>query len=211
MAKLARAILRLFGWKVRAHLPRSRRYVLIGAPHTSNWDFPVALLALRALNIPGRWVGKHTLFRWPLGPIMRRLGGVPVDRRSSHRFVEQIVERFRENEELVIVISPEGTRRRTPYWRTGFYYIARNAGVPIALGYLDYGRKEAGVDGVVVPSGDLERDLEAFRRFYADKTGKRPEKTGRIRLRSPAQNVTARSGSAGRPADSAAHSHEKRL
>ena len=183
MGRLARWILRLFGWEVEDRLPDTPRYVTIGAPHTSNWDFPVAILTMWAIGLDGRWVGKHTLFRPPFGWIMRKLGGVPLNRDTTQDFVSQMVERFRELDEFVLVIAPEGTRSHTPHWRTGFYWIAHGAGVPIALGFLDYARKRAGVAEVFVPSGDLESDFETIRAFYADKTGKRPEKTSQLRIK----------------------------
>lgn len=166
-------------------LPPDPRYVAIGAPHTSNWDFPVAILTMAALEMDARWVGKHTLFRWPFGPLMRALGGVPVDRRKSQNFVQQVVERMRSESEFVLVIAPEGTRSRTRRWKTGFYHIAHGSEVPIALGFLDFARRRAGIGGWFRPSGDLEADMTRIREFYADKTGKRPEQEGPVRVRSP--------------------------
>lgn len=183
--RAARWILELLGWTVEARLPPVSRYVVIGAPHTTNWDLPVALLAMPAMGFRGRWVAKHTIFRGPLGPIMRALGGIPVDRRKSQNFVEQVVERMLEEEEFVLVIAPEGTRSRTERWKTGFYYIALGAEVPIALGYVNYPRKRVGVGGWFTPSGDLEADMERIREFYADKVGKRPEKKSEIRVSGP--------------------------
>lgn len=183
--RIGRALLGLFGWSVEERLPSAPRYVCIGAPHTSNWDLPVGLAAMLALGLPPRWVGKHTLFRPPLGPVMRALGGVPVDRTVSQDFVGQVVDRFRLAEErgerFVLVIAPEGTRSPAPRWKTGFYHIARQAGVPIALGYADYRKRRTGVGGWIEPSGDLEEDMEELRRFYADRTGKRPGNQGPIR------------------------------
>ncbi len=182
MRGLSRWILRVFGWRAVGSLP-GPKCVLIGAPHTTNWDFPLALLVMWALEIPGRWVGKHTIFRPPFGWLMRRLRGIPLDRERTKDFVPQVVERFKAAEELVIVIAPEGTRSRTEYWRSGFYWIAHGARVPIALGFVDFAKKVGGVGGVLVPSGDIEADMEKIREFYADKVGKRPEKTSAMRLR----------------------------
>lgn len=184
--KAGRALLRLFGWRLDDRLPPVPRYVCIGVPHTSNWDLAVGLAAMLGLGFPPRWVGKHTLFRGPMGPVMRALGGVPVDRRVSTDFVSQVVERFREAEErdepFVLVIAPEGTRSPTERWKTGFYHIARQAGVPIALGYADYPNRCTGVGGWLEPTGDLEADMEEIRSFYAGKTGKRPENQGPVRV-----------------------------
>ncbi len=181
MKKLCRWTLRLFGWRAEGSLP-GPKCVLIAAPHTSNWDFPVGLLTLGALGIRGRWVGKHTIFRWPVGWLMRKLGGIPLNREHTRNFVQWVIDEFERRRELVIVLTPEGTRSRTEHWRTGFYFIAVGARVPIVLGYLDYARKRAGVGLVLWPSGDLEADLRTIGDFYADKTGKRPEKTGPVMI-----------------------------
>ena len=183
MKLISRAILRLFGWKVVATLPETHKYVLIGAPHTTNWDFALMLLLKSAIGLQVHWIGKHSLFRWPLGWLMRRLGGVPVDRRSPHKYVDQIVDAFRQRDEMVLVIAPEGTRKKTEYWKSGFYYIALGAGVPIALGFADYARKVGGIGPTIMPTGDIEADLARIRAFYADKTGKHPENQGEIRVR----------------------------
>lgn len=183
MRGLARRVLGLFGWEVEANLPVAKKYVVIGAPHTSNWDLPLSLLTMWAIGLEGRWVGKHTLFRGPFGSVMRRLGGLPLNRETTEDFVSRMAERLREAEELALLIAPEGTRKRTDHWRTGFYWIAHEAGVPIALGYLDYARKRAGVGRVLDPSGDIEADFEKIRSFYSDKTGKRPERTSELRIK----------------------------
>ena len=180
--RIARALLRLVGWEVVDEPPeRPAKYVLIGAPHTSNWDFPIGMLALIGLGVKRNWVGKHTLFRPPLGWLMRALGGVPLDRTKRHNFVEQVVAAFDGTDEMVIALTPEGTRSHTPYWKTGFYYIALGAGVPIILGFIDYPRKRIGLGPVFRPTGDLDADLDRIRDFYADKTGKKPENEGEIR------------------------------
>ena len=180
--RLASGLLRIVGWRVVDELPqRPARYVLIGAPHTSNWDFPIGMLAIVALGVRRNWVGKHTLFRPPLGWLMRALGGVPIDRTQRHNFVDQVVEAFRESDEMVIALTPEGTRGHTEYWKTGFYYIALGAGVPIVLGFIDYRRRRIGLGRILDPGGDLDADMARIRDFYADKTGKKPENKGEIR------------------------------
>lgn len=180
--RIARGILRLVGWTIVDEPPqRPPKYVLIGAPHTSNWDFPIGMLGLIGLGVKRNWVGKHTLFRPPLGWFMRALGGVPLDRTKRHNFVEQVVAAFDGAEEMVIALTPEGTRGHTPYWKTGFYYIALGAGVPIILGFIDYPTKRIGLGPVFHPSGDLDADMERIRDFYADKTGKKPENKSEIR------------------------------
>jgi 1-acyl-sn-glycerol-3-phosphate acyltransferase len=173
----------LFGWKVVGQHPSEPKFVLIGAYHTSNWDLPLAILIMWALKIDARWVAKHTIFRGPAGWLFRRLGGVPLNRETTENFVESVGEEFDKREEFVLVLAPEGTRSRVEYWRTGFYYIALRAGVPIALGFVDSPRKEVGLGPLLWPSGDLEADLAKMRDFYSDKTGIRPEKHGEIRAR----------------------------
>lgn len=182
MKRLADAILRVIRWRMVGEAPRPK-CVLIGAPHTSNWDFPIAILAFWWLRVDARWVGKHTLFRRPFGGIMRRLGGIPLDRERTSDFVSEVVGWFEREESLVLAIAPEGTRGRTDCWRSGFYWIAYGAGVPIALGFLDYARRTAGIGDSFMPTGDIEADMDRIRAFYADKTAKRPEKAGTIRLR----------------------------
>jgi 1-acyl-sn-glycerol-3-phosphate acyltransferase len=182
--RLARWLLRLVGWTVvmePEELPA--KYVLIGVPHTSNWDFPIGMSALVALGIKRTWVGKHTLFKPPLGWFMRAFGGVPLDRSKRHNFVEQVIAAFEEADRMVIALTPEGTRSHTRFWKTGFYYIALGARVPIVLGFIDYERKRVGFGPLFEPTGDLEADLKIIRSFYADKIGKQPEKTGTIEVR----------------------------
>jgi len=188
---LANMLLKLFGWRAEGSLADLPKCVLIVAPHTSNWDFLVMLALAVALRIKATWMGKHTLFRPPLGWLMRRLGGLPIDRGARHNVVEQAVESFRARDRLVLAILPEGTRKRTPYWRSGFYHIAMGANVPIALGFADYRRKVGGIGRVIVPSGDVDADMALIRDFYSGKTGKRPEQFGEIRLKSQDEDAHA--------------------
>lgn len=177
----ARLALRLTGWQVRgdvAGLQRLPRYVLIGAPHTSNWDFVLMLAVILACRMEVHWMGKHTLFPWPVGGFMRWLGGIAIDRRQANNTVAQMVEAYRQYDELVVLIPPEGTRRQVARWKSGFYHIAHQAGVPIVLGFIDAGRKEAGFGPAFTPTGDLEHDLAEIQAFYADKTGIRARTGG---------------------------------
>lgn len=180
---LCQWIMKLIGWQIEGEQPALRRYVLIGAPHTSNWDFIVAMLLKYSLRMRFNFIGKDSLFRGPLGPIMRRLGGIPVKRESRSNFVAQIVAAFEDHEDLIIVIAPEGTRSKSPYWKTGFYYIALGAGVPVVMAYLDYPRKVIGFGPTIVPTGDIQADFTYIRKFYADKSGKFPNKQSAIELR----------------------------
>lgn len=182
-AKLARAILGALSWRVELTPLPGPKYVLIGAPHTSNLDFVFMLLLEFAAGLKLNWVGKHTAFKGPLGPLMRALGGIPVDRRTSNQFVEQMVGVFNRSERLALLIAPEGTRGRAEHWRTGFYHIAAGAGVPIVFGYIDYRQKVVGIGPSMTPSGDIDHDFAHIRDFYRSKTGRRPERQGEILIR----------------------------
>lgn len=178
--RLAHMILRLIGWRTHAIRPRSSRYVIIGAPHTSNWDFGLMLLLIAAEQLPIRFMGKDTLFRGPLGLVMRSLGGIPVNRRERTKLVDHIAAKFEEEDGLIIGIAPEGTRSKVSHWKTGFYYIALKAKVPIAMAYLDYGNKIIGVGPNFTPSGDIQADFEIIRAFYTGIVGKNPNRQGAI-------------------------------
>jgi 1-acyl-sn-glycerol-3-phosphate acyltransferase len=183
---IARAWMALWGWDVEGEIPRGiSKAVLIAAPHTSNWDLPHMLAAALVFRVQVSWMGKHTLFRWPFGAFMRWLGGVPVDRRAPQGMVGQIAQRFRETDRLVLAIPPSGTRKRSTHWRSGFYHIAREAGVPIVCGYLDYARRRAGLGHILVPTGDLAADTAHLASFYADKRGKYPENETPVVLGGP--------------------------
>jgi 1-acyl-sn-glycerol-3-phosphate acyltransferase len=172
LRRLALFLMWIFRWRIEGKLPDTPKFVLIAAPHTSNWDLPVMLSLAFAFRTGLFWMGKDTLFRRPFGAIMRWLGGIPIDRSKSHNVVEQSAEHFRKAESLVMVVPPEGTRQKVRYWKTGFYRIAESAGVPIALGFLDYRRKVGGFGPTVVPTGDIEADMETIQAFYANITGK---------------------------------------
>lgn len=174
-AVLGRAFLRLNGWTVVGTLPPTRKYVLLSAPHTSNWDFAYLLAIGGVMGFDPHWIGKHSLFRGPMGPVMRALGGIAVDRRSRNNLVEQVVQAFQTADEFVLAIAPEGTRRKSTHWKTGFYYMAQGAGVPLQLGFLDYAKKCGGFGPVLTPSGDLQRDMATMRDYYAGVEGRFPQ------------------------------------
>lgn len=182
LKRLSRLILSIFGWTLEDKLPEEKKYVIIGAFHTSNWDFPVGILGLWALGLKARWVGKHTLFRGLLGPVFRLLGGVPVDRTVHTGFIQKVAQLYKQDQLTALTITPEGTRSKKDYWKTGFYYIALEAEVPIALAYLDYKNKRLGIGATLYPSGDIKQDFEILRQFYRDKSGLRPELQGTIEL-----------------------------
>ena len=172
---LAILILKLFGWKSIGSKVSIPKYVLIAAPHTSNWDFPVMLLVVLELRLQLYWMGKHTLFPFPFSGIMKWLGGIPINRAKSHNVVYEIVSQYENNDNFVVLVPPEGTRSKVAEWKTGFYHIANNAGVPILMGYVDAKKKEGGFADFFYPTGDLETDMKEIRSFYAEKKGLRAE------------------------------------
>ena len=184
MQTLSRFILKVFGWQTDLAVHMVDKCVLVGAPHTTNWDFPLAILGMSAMGIKFNWVAKHTLFRRPLGFFMRSLGGIPLDRKSGGTsFAIKAVETFHELDRFVLAIAPEGTRHRTNYWKAGFYKIATKSNVPIALGYVDFKKKKVGIGKIFLPSGDKDSDFELIKDFYSDKSGKYPAKQGNIQLK----------------------------
>lgn len=183
MRSLAKFILRLWGWHADPVGPDLAKYVLIGAPHTTNWDFPLTLLGLTSMGVRFNWVAKHTLFRWPFNYFFEAIGGIPVDRRSGTAFLKHAIELFAQRDRFILAIAPEGTRSKSRYWKSGFYAIAMKAEVPIALGFIDYRKKRIGIGAVISPSGDIEGDFEIIRKVYRDKVGKYPEKQGGIRIK----------------------------
>lgn len=174
-SSLAQKFLRLCGWAFEGEIPTHRRYVLIAAPHTSNWDFVFMIAMALSLGIRLNWMGKASLFESPLGGLYRALGGIPTRRDVRSNLVEQSAARFAERDDLVLAVPAEGTRRLAATWRSGFYHIARTANVPIVLGYLDYARKRGGLGPAIIPSGDIVADMNRIRAFYADKTGRYPD------------------------------------
>ncbi len=168
---LAILILKLIGWTSIGSKVSVPKYVLIGAPHTSNWDFPLMLMVVLELRLQLFWMGKHTLFPFPFSGIMKWLGGIPINRTKSHNVVYDIVGQFKSNENFVVLVPPEGTRLKVSEWKTGFYHIANNARVPILMGYVNAEKKEAGFANFFYPTGDLESDMKEIRSFYAQKKG----------------------------------------
>lgn len=180
---IGRLWLRLFGWTLEGTPPAGPKWVLIAAPHTSNWDLPFMLATAWALRVRVHWLGKHTLFRLPFGPVMRWLGGLPVDRRAPQGMVAQVVAEFARRERLVLAIPPEGTRSHRDFWKSGFYHIAAGAQVPIATGFLDFARRRCGVGPTLTVTGDVRADMDQVRAFYEPLQGKSPADKGPVRLR----------------------------
>jgi 1-acyl-sn-glycerol-3-phosphate acyltransferase len=171
-AWLGRTVLRLMGWRFTGTFADEPRVVMIGAPHTTNWDFVVALSAAFSVRLGFSWVGKHVLFRWPAGIFFRYMGGIPVDRRRPQGFVQQMADEFAARRQFWLAIAPEGTRKTVQRWKTGFYHIAVAAGVPIQLVFFDYPRKNLHMGPVLWPSGDLDADLERILALFAERLGR---------------------------------------
>jgi len=166
--------LKLTGWTVEGRLPpEAAKSVFIAAPHTSNWDLPYTLMVAFALRLNPYWMGKHTIFKAPFGPLMCWLGGIAVNRDQSNNLVAASAQAIRAADgPLQLIVPPEGTRSKTRYWKTGFYHIARTAGVPIVMAYMDYAAKRSGLGPLFQPTGDVEADMAAIKAFYAPFKGK---------------------------------------
>lgn len=164
------------GWTISGSLPPDRKFVIMGASHTSNWDFLVFLGAVHALDRQVRFIGKHSLFNWPMGGFMRALGGVPVDRSAPQDLVSQIVAQFEAHDDFILVIAPEGTRSANKQWKTGFYQIAMKAGVPILCAGPDYPSKRAVFGPIIRPTGDYDADLKPAFAFFRSLVPRHPER-----------------------------------
>lgn len=181
LKKLSRRLLARLGWKLIDPPERPAQAVLLAYPHTSNWDGVYALLIKLALGLEARWVGKDTLFRWPVGGLMRRLGGIPIDRRAPRGFVAEMAAQFATHPNFLLVIAPEGTRSLTKGWKSGFYRIALEAKVPVALAFVDYARRQAGILTYLTLTGDPATDIAAIAAHYEGRQGKHPELASPIR------------------------------
>ena len=169
---LGRLILLLTGWRIVGVVPDVSRAVLIVAPHSSNWDGLYGGATALALGIDPKWMGKNSLFKGPLGPLMRWLGGTAIDRKHANGMVGQCVERFGNNEALWMVITPEGTRKQVDRWKSGFYHVAHGARVPIITAYFDYPSRTIGFGPITQPSGDVDADIAQLREWYSQWEGK---------------------------------------
>ena len=174
MVLIGRAVLAAMRFRVVGEVPDVPKLVIAVAPHTSNWDFVVGAAAMFALDLRLAFIGKHTLFRPPFGDFFRWMGGIPVDRSSSHGVVEQSVDAFRRMERRVLAIAPEGTRKRVPQFKSGFLHIARGAGVPVVLAALDYEARCVRLGPTVQPGEDVEADRRRIEAYFATVRGKRP-------------------------------------
>jgi len=189
--RLAKGFLRATGWRAEGPHPKSRRFVVVAAPHTSNWDLPYLLAFALDYGITISWMGKVELFHGPVGAIMRGLGGIPIRRSERAGVVEQMAEQFEKREDFALVVPAEATRALSPYWRSGFYRIATAARVPIVLSYLDYSRRIGGFGPEFHPTGVISRDMDVIRNFYADKKGRSPDQFAVPRMREEDEDAIA--------------------
>ncbi len=175
-------LLRLLGWKLVGEMPEQKKVVFIFAPHTSNWDFVIMMMARFCYRMKPAYLGKHTLFKPPFGWFFKWLGGIPVERSSSHNVVDQVVAIINERDEIALALAPEGTRSKTDKWKSGFYHIALKAQVPLVMAFLDKSTKTLGIGATIYLTGDKEQDMDTIRDFYQDKVGIKPELASDIRL-----------------------------
>ena len=181
--KACLGLLRLCGWRTSfAPFPEPHGLIIV-YPHTSNWDFPLGVLFKLGHNLPARWMGKDQMFRWPFRRLLLAIGGVPINRRENTGFVASMVDTMRKEDGFWLAVAPEGTRAYTEYLKSGFYQLALAADVPIGLGYVDYGRRQVGIDRYVRMTGDEERDLQVLRDFYSTIQPKKPANVGGLRFR----------------------------
>ena len=175
LQRIALAGLRLTRWRVMGEFPDLRKFVIIVAPHTSNWDFVVGLMCDLALDLDAVWLAKHTIFVGPFGSWLKSLGGIPVVRSASHNVVSQVAAEFARRDKMVLAIAPEGTRSKVEAWKSGYWHIARAAGVPIVPVGLDFARRAAVIGPLRVTTGSLEEDEAVLKGFFADITPKNPD------------------------------------
>jgi len=181
---VGRKIVRVLGWKVIGEVPDVPKAIFIAAPHTSNWDAFWMIVTAHAMGIRLSWMGKKSLFKFPLGIVLKGLGGVSVDRSKSNDTVKEIATEFERRRGMYLAIAASASRRKKDYWRSGFYHIATEAKVPLLCGCVDYGRKEVGILGVVEVTGDLAADMDKIRKLYEGRQGRFPDEMTPVRLRS---------------------------
>ncbi|QJR14521.1 lysophospholipid acyltransferase family protein [Usitatibacter palustris] len=173
---LGRTLLRAYGWNTAGEFPNVPKYVIAVAPHTSNWDFVMGMCVMFALDLKLSFLAKHTIFVWPFAPFLRWMGGIPVDRTSSHGVVGESIASFAQTESQVLVVAPEGTRSHVEHFKVGFLHIARGAGVPVVLAALDYDKKEIRFGPTIEPGEDVDADRTRIETYFAPIRGKNPRK-----------------------------------
>ena len=175
LQRIALAGLRLTNWRVVGEFPDLRKFVIIVAPHTSNWDFVAGLFCDLALDLDAVWLAKHTIFVGPFGSWLKSLGGIPVVRSASHNVVSQVAAEFARRDQMILAIAPEGTRSKVEAWKSGYWHIARAAGVPIVPVGLDFVRRAAVIGPLRITTDSLEEDEAVLKAFFADITPKNPD------------------------------------
>jgi 1-acyl-sn-glycerol-3-phosphate acyltransferase len=180
---ISRTIMWIVGWKVTGKLPEHKKFILVGEPHTSNWDFLLMFGAAYSLRLKISWLGKDSIFKRPFGTIMRYFGGIPIDRKRKHNLVERTSKLFQDSKSLVIVVGPSGTRSKRKYWKSGFYWIAHTANIHVVCGYLDFTNKIVHVGLCFLPTGDVKKDMNKIRKFYRGIKAKHPELETDMRLK----------------------------
>ncbi|HET7753008.1 MAG TPA: 1-acyl-sn-glycerol-3-phosphate acyltransferase [Anaeromyxobacteraceae bacterium] len=183
LQRAARATLAALGWRVEVTWPPEPRCIIIVYPHTSNWDFGIGYLAKLAIGLPVSWIGKDTLFRWPVAGVLRRMGGLPVNRRESTGLVGQLARELEQHQRFWLAIAPEGTRAHQDHLKSGFYQLALATGVPVGLAFIDYRERVVGLERYVRMTGDADADLAALRAAYSSKRGKHADQASDIRFR----------------------------
>lgn len=186
---LGSSFLKLTRWEAVGNVPDIPKFVMIMAPHTSHWDLFYILAISYSLDIKFYWFGNKGFFRWPVGALFKWLGGIPVDRDMGQNIVQQTIEIIQSREQIIIALSPEGTRSYAEYWKTGFYYIANEAQIPIVFAFLDYSRKAGGLGPKMNPTGDIAEDMNIIRQFYSGITAKYPHNVGNISIKPRMSNV----------------------
>ena len=179
---LGHLVMALTGWQVSGEFPAHKKFVLIGAPHTSNWDFFLGLATIFIFRVKARWLGKDAMFVGPLGFLLRTFGGVAVDRSHPQGVVGQMANELKQADQLVIMLAPSGTRKKMPHWKSGFYHIAHQANVPIVCGSLDFKNKKTHIGLSFTPTGDIKKDMDRIRDYYKDSSAKKPELSTPVRL-----------------------------
>jgi 1-acyl-sn-glycerol-3-phosphate acyltransferase len=182
LSALAKMILRLGGWTVIGEIPPLKKAVIIAAPHTSNWDGFWLFVYRVSFGVQLRILAKHTLFWWPLAPALRACGAVPLDRSQSSATVQQLIDMFAHEEHFFLALAPEGTRKKRPYWKTGFFQIASAAKVPIVMAFIDYEKRTMGIGPKLDPAAGIDVILEQLREFYAPFKACCPERQGPIKF-----------------------------
>lgn len=180
--RLYRRVLAAFGWKLIVNTPAEDKFLVICAPHTSLWDYPLFLSAILSIDRKCRWLGHSQLFKGVMGPLARLCGGFQLEIDPKTSFVEKLSHEFDIKKSLILCLTPEGSSSFVPRWRTGFYYIALKSEVPIVLGFIDYGKKTVGLGEYFTPTGDIEKDLRFIQSFYRKVTPKNPDRAGLIKL-----------------------------